>query len=459
MISKDEGAILENSCATMRPLSPPKTLLEDKPTMKFIDLSAAENVIESSRKENSGTKCSKLSSIVAESTEIFEHQYDKMLKTGVPAAGLKHKTNNVVGSVISDAFLVAGDETDKSCLYLLPKTNFWEEKEEFPSNKPNILNKIFSKAELNNEKANDGRDSKIAECLLAINKPSNSFSTEPLVEERVDSIISEALLAIRKKTGSSFEAALSKEEEEQIVRYGEMLKMGIHIDEVKHRMTIEGVDTRIVDAVLLVAPKTNSYSVDPLNDSLSKEEEDLVVKYRKMLKMGIPADGVRHKMTKDGVDSKIVDAVFVVEEGKNISCEDPLNAALSKEQEERVVKYRKMLQMGIPANGVRHKMTKDGVDSKIVDAVFVFEEGKNISCEDPLNTALSKEEEELVVKYQKMLQMGIPADGVRHKMTKDGVSPQIIDAVFVVEKRINSSFLGANAKTLCRGREHIGMYE
>jgi hypothetical protein len=58
-----------------------------------------------------------------------------------------------------------------------------------------------------------------------------------------------------------------------------------------------------------------------------------------------------------------------------------------------------------------------------------------------------------------MLQMGIPADGVRHKMTKDGVSPQIIDAVFVVEKRINSSFLGANAKTLCRGREHIGMYE
>ena len=120
MISKYEGAIVENSCATMRPLLPSKTLLGDKPTMKFIDLSAADNVIGSRRKENSGTKCSKLSSIVAESTEIFEHQYDEMLKTGVPAAGLKHKANNVVGSVISDAFLVAGDETDKSCLYLLP---------------------------------------------------------------------------------------------------------------------------------------------------------------------------------------------------------------------------------------------------------------------------------------------------------------------------------------------------
>jgi hypothetical protein len=85
-----------------------------------------------------------------------------------------------------------------------------------------------------------------------------------------------------------------------------------HIDEEKDRMTIEGVDTKIVDAVLLVAPKTNRYSLDPLNDSLSKQEENLVVKYRKMLKMGIPADGERHKMTKDGVDSKIVVAVFVV---------------------------------------------------------------------------------------------------------------------------------------------------
>ena len=44
-------------------------------------------------------------------------------------------------------------------------------------------------------------------------------------------------------------------------------------------MTIEGVDTKIVDAVLLVAPKTNRYSLDPPNDSLSKQEENLVVKY------------------------------------------------------------------------------------------------------------------------------------------------------------------------------------
>ncbi len=56
-------------------------------------------------------------------------------------------------------------------------------------------------------------------------------------------------------------------------------------------------------------------------------------------------------------------------------------------------------------------MIKDGVNSKIKDAVLVVETEKNISGEDPLNSALLKAEEELVVKYRKMLQMGIPADG------------------------------------------------
>jgi len=41
--------------------------------------------------------------------------------------------------------------------------------------------------------------------------------------------------------------------------------------------------------------------------------------------------------------------------------------------------------------------------------------GDNISCEDPLNATLSKEEEEPVVNYQQMLQSGIPVDRVRHK--------------------------------------------
>jgi hypothetical protein len=54
----------------------------------------------------------------------------------------------------------------------------------------------------------------------------------------------------------------------------------------------------IVEAMLLIAPKTNRYSDDPANASLSKEEE-------------------------------LVAAVFAIEEGKITFTKVPLNSALS----------------------------------------------------------------------------------------------------------------------------------
>jgi hypothetical protein len=108
-------------------------------------------------------------------------------------------------------------------------------------------------------------------------------------------------------------------------------------------------------------------------------------------------------MIKDGVNSKIKDAVFVVEAEKNISGKDPLNSALLNAEENLVVKYRKILQMGIPAEKRSH--LKDFICSVRCCR------GKKISSEDPLKSELLKAEEELVVKYRKMLQMGISADG------------------------------------------------
>jgi hypothetical protein len=94
-----------------------------------------------------------------------------------------------------------------------------------------MVNLMSSKARVNHQKANDGRDAV---------EQTNTFSTESLVEDRVDSITPEAMLAVWKKTGSSSEAELSKDEEEPIVKYGKMKKMGILIDKIMHRMTRNG---------------------------------------------------------------------------------------------------------------------------------------------------------------------------------------------------------------------------
>eukprot|EP00957_Ditylum_brightwellii_P078795 5991267-Ditylum_brightwellii.AAC.1 len=82
-------------------------------------------------------------------------------------------------------------------------------------------------------------------------------------------------------------------------------------DAVRHKMTQEKIDVKIIEIVLGPDPLTGSKEKPKL---LSEEEEKIASKYRKMIKMNIPKEAVIHKMTRDQVDAKIVSAVLGEEE-------------------------------------------------------------------------------------------------------------------------------------------------
>ena len=230
---------------------------------------------------------------------------------------------------------------------------------------------------------------------------------------------------------------LSEEEEAIASKYRKMLKMGIPSDAVRHKMTSDGIAANITMAVC--DEGTGATNKDIAKDDLSSEEEAIAVKYRRMLKMGVPPDGVKHKMTSDGIDPKIVEAVLAPPEAEQKPAAS-VNNKLSEQDEVIATKYRKMLKMGVPLDGVRHKMTQDGVDMKIV-SVIVSEADPSVKSEDapvakpvpkksaPKGPLLSDEDEAIASKYRNMLKVCIPADAVRHKMTQEGVSDKIIDAV------------------------------
>jgi uncharacterized protein (UPF0335 family) len=64
-----------------------------------------------------------------------------------------------------------------------------------------------------------------------------------------------------------------------------MMKMGVPIEDVQHKMTMEGVDTKVINALLGVSKKQPAKVCEI---KLSSEEELIAEKYRKMLKMGVP---------------------------------------------------------------------------------------------------------------------------------------------------------------------------
>jgi len=249
---------------------------------------------------------------------------------------------------------------------------------------------------------------------------------------------------------------LSVAEAELAEEYKKMLRLKIEPDAVRHKMEKDHVLPKIMAAVLGEGSdevSTFSKQDESTDVQLSEEEEQVAESFRKMLKLRFPEEVVRHRMKKEQVSARIVDAIF----GKRCSAAgQKTDSTLSPLEAELANKYRKMLKMGIQQDAVRHKMTRDQVEQKIIDVV-VGAEGAN-NMDGPATTekrnstsavalkrkstlpSLSHEEESVASIYRRMLKLQVPKESVLRRMQQEGVSEKIISAV------IGSSSAGSSSK-------------
>jgi len=239
-------------------------------------------------------------------------------------------------------------------------------------------------------------------------------------------------------------AAVSSSELDIAQAYLKMLKLQIPKEAVRNKMEIDGVSSKVIDLVLgdegiVSDPKTEQ----KVNTSgLTEGEEAVAAGFRKMLKMRIPPEAVRHKMEKEGVDLKIVNAVL----GEHIPVpepEEPIQprvqskaeaSSLSATEEVVAAPYRKMLKMMIPKDAVAHNMAMDKVPNHIISAVVGLpaDSGRvpsKVASVEPGIPVLTDEEAAVASAYQKMLSLRIPKEAVRQKMLSEGISNKIIAAV------------------------------
>eukprot|EP00934_Nitzschia_sp_Nitz4_P000444 Nitzschia sp. Nitz4//scaffold34_size148208//121684//127830//NITZ4_002993-RA/size148208-processed-gene-0.54-mRNA-1//-1//CDS//3329548834//444//frame0 len=225
-------------------------------------------------------------------------------------------------------------------------------------------------------------------------------------------------------------SALSSEEMRLAEAYQKMLKLQVPKEAVRHKMEKDQVDQKIVDFVLGIEAAAGDVP-------LTEDEKKIVVSYEKMLKMGIPSDAVRHKMTKDAIPQKLVDAVLG-EAMEPFKPPPPLPKAgatsqtLTPDEEKVAQPYRKMLKMMIPKEAVAHKMKKEEVSDAIIAAVVgeEFCSKKAAAKKGPAGVpTLTDEEESVASSYRKMLSLRIPKEAIRQKMASEGISKKIIAAV------------------------------
>lgn len=207
---------------------------------------------------------------------------------------------------------------------------------------------------------------------------------------------------------------------------------------------------------------------------LSKEDAAIPQKYRMMLKMGVPADAVRHKASSDGIKPEIVNSFFdatfrslkatpasadprasllaQITRPRKSSIEATSNKSVNLQSKEKVKealmngeatkKFMKMASIGVPPPAVVHKMKQERLDVAMIN---MFKEFHGlIPSSDTVNSASpprlsaarnktnvpSKDElisDSVLARYVRMAKVGVPLPGIESKMKQDGVEQEKIE--------------------------------
>jgi hypothetical protein len=137
-------------------------------------------------------------------------------------------------------------------------------------------------------------------------------------------------------------------------KYFKMLRIGMQVEQVRHKLTQDGKDPGIADRDpdALVEPKYRY------------KDHPKYFTYFKMVKKGLPMGAVKQRLLMDGLDEAIVeqDPEAWVEEKPA----KPVVLVKAREHPQYGTYFR-MLAMGLAAEQVRHKMTREGADTSLID--------------------------------------------------------------------------------------------
>lgn len=210
-------------------------------------------------------------------------------------------------------------------------------------------------------------------------------------------------------------------EHPKYAKYFKMLKVGLPKEAIKAKMTQEGVDEKMLD---LEPGHLISLEEKPKDEGkmVPVSEHPKYAKFFKMLKVGLPKPAIKVKMTQEGVDPEMIEK----DPSEMIPLDDsPKVEMVPVGEHPKYVKYFKMMKVGLPKDAIKAKMIQEGVDPKMID-----KDPKDLIPLDEkaeVEEMVAVSEHPLYAKYFKMKKVGLATEAIKAKMTQEGVDPSYID--------------------------------
>ncbi|RLN05669.1 hypothetical protein BBJ28_00014507, partial [Nothophytophthora sp. Chile5] len=163
----------------------------------------------------------------------------------------------------------------------------------------------------------------------------------------------------------------------------------------------------------------------------AKDHPDYL-KFFKLLSMGLPAEQVKLKMQASGMDPAILDDPDAIIGGAAPSSSDtvtpPASGSLVKD-DEQYAKFFKLLKMGMPAEQIKLKMSAGGLNPDLLDTpdAPMPGSGGGSAPAGSSSQVTTVKEDPAYEKFFKLVKMGMPPEQVKMKMSAAGLNGDLLD--------------------------------
>ncbi|DAZ99886.1 TPA: hypothetical protein N0F65_008629 [Lagenidium giganteum] len=151
-------------------------------------------------------------------------------------------------------------------------------------------------------------------------------------------------------------------------KFFKLLSMGLPAEQVKMKMAQAGVDGAILDdpdKIIGGAPAPAAEAAASAGGVLVKDDEKYA-KFFTLLKMGMPVEQIKLKMGAEGLDPNLLDTPDAVLPGSGGAA--PASSAVTTVKEDPdYEKFFKLLRMGMPAEQIKMKMSAAGLNPDLLD--------------------------------------------------------------------------------------------
>ena len=135
-----------------------------------------------------------------------------------------------------------------------------------------------------------------------------------------------------------------------------------------------------------------------------------LLKFKKMLSMGIPPPAVRQKMIMAEISQTEINAFFGESSSDNNTNNDGTKVSKPKPMNPKLLKFKKMLSMGIPAPAVRQKMIMAQISAADIGDLFDSDGNGTISNASSITTTPKPKSNLMKLHWDKMEE--VPEDSV-----------------------------------------------